>query len=400
MALPQYLAIASHIQSDRKIFLQLNDVVKSESIRNLKKRSLTRDSIFPVFDEYKEIRGIELAPRSMNYISRKIYNLGKFYQQKSDILSFLDHNSPEAVFLLSDGLFSDRVITSWAKKNDIPILLLQPSFIKLADSVGSYAGMVTKLIKSFKIVFSKIVALLLQLPLFPRQKYYGLEDDYPHLLLWGRKFIISTNRSNTFFVGNPAMDKIFGKKIIDNENIKSKILICTTDVYTVWGMDTHISIIKSYRELIKSLPDYHFILKIHPREDRAVYDDIFNNFNCDNYTITHDGDLYTLFDEVSIQISNYSYTSLEALISGKRIINMCTDEMYTKIEDLFDDRVNIRVRNTVELVDAINKVNSQEYISKFEYNRIEFLSELFANTSGKSGELVVELMYKFINMKL
>jgi vacuolar-type H+-ATPase subunit F/Vma7 len=95
-------------------------------------------------------------------------NLFNVQQYKKRLHKNLEHFNPDVIIVSTDmGGHINRMINNWAKKNNVPYIVIQTAFLKAANNTNK-DQMINKL---NYILFNKILSI----PLFRRQEIYGCE---------------------------------------------------------------------------------------------------------------------------------------------------------------------------------------------------------------------------------
>ena len=303
------------------------------------------------------------------------------------MIKYLNKIHPDAIISGSDLRVSDRVLFSWSKKNRVPFIILQPSFLEGAfpERYG-----LKKITKYFLI--NKIFGI----PLHRKFNLYGNESQKSYLFLWGKHFIQNPNRNRMIITGNPVFDKFFKSVIPLDRKVKKKVLICTQpSLDLIYGQNTQKKVNDIYIEAIKSKPGIEFYIKVHPREDIENYTKIFPRSRFPNVKVCKNIDLYELFKLCAVQISVSSYTSIEAAAMGLPVIILIPQKK-TKFPDHFKGEIEIRVSEVDEIESAINLALSEEYWNKFLVKRERYFKKIFNFTDGKNAKRIATVIKRII----
>ena len=256
------------------------------------------------FDEFHELND----PLTLSRLADLDNKLEKYRSVISFISCFrafrirlekkLDMLNPDAIITVTDmGGYINRMCNIWAWKNNVPFIIIQPSFLE-----GAPHNIKTKLKNQLcYLLFNK----LLNIPVFQRQHFFGNERPENYLFLWGDAFKKCYKglkiEKNIFITGNPAFDPIIkGESIekrdadigIDIPNDKPIVIICTQILDGLIEEKALREIEDLYRTVIKENPDLYFVVKIHPRQDLDKYSKNFDDIPKSNFTIVKNIDLY------------------------------------------------------------------------------------------------------------
>ena len=302
-----------------------------------------------------------------------------YINYKKSLTNYLYKINPNLIITSSDMATSHRVMFSWCKRNKVPYIILQPSFI---EGIPQKYGLIKR---AKHLVVNKVFGL----PVYRKQSLYGNESQKSFLFIWGKYFINNPNRKNMFILGNPAFDALFNNFNTKRE-IKKKILICTESL-DFFGKEIFNKVNDIYLEAIKSKPDLTFYVKVHPREAIEKYETIFPKSKFPNVKVVKNIDLYELFNLCDIQLSVASFSSIEAAALGIPII-IVRPHNTMKILDHFRKEIDIRVTKEEEIVDALNFALSDEYWYQFLDKRKKYFEKLLYSTDGQSAKRVAEVI--------
>ncbi len=366
------------------------------------KKGIKIEEVKKYFDEYYEVDESLLTAwdetdSKFKKFRKVIKNSKDLYNQLEKQLNLLD---PDAIVTATDmGEYVNRMCNAWAEKNNVPFIIVQPSFFDSKREMG--------LIDKFGYLFFN---KLLNIPLFRRQDVFGNERPKNYLFLWGNNFKNCYKgqkiEKNIYITGNPAFDPILNRRSIEDnldklgfnvpEN-KPVITICTQ------MLDEHLDeknirdTENLYRNLIKENPNFYFIVKIHPRQGVERYKKILDDLGGDNYTIVKKEDLNSLFKITDVQVSVASYSSFEAVVFGIPIILIKRN--LTDFFDHFNNEIELRADTPEELSKHLKKCLTKEYKEEFKIKRKKYLESKLGYLDGKSSERVVKDIEKIIRRK-
>lgn len=373
LSLPQYKAILPELRDFKRILLNVNE----PSSHGVDNDFIKFNNVSEFFDIYIK------TPRLKQFKFTGLKSGFKSYIEYKKILKkYLNKISPNAIISNSDMRISDRALISWCKKNKVPFIILQPTFLEggLPERYG--------FIKLAKYI---IINKILGIPIYRKSNIYGNESQKSYLFLWGKYFIKNPKRKRMIIAGNAAFDKLFNSFSIER-SIKKKVLICTQPFLDlIFGENSQNKVNNIYLEAIKSKPDIEFYIKVHPREAIEDYEKIFSKSKFPNAKVVKNQDLYELFNLCDIQISVFSFTSVEAAAMGLPIIILMLHKD-VKFPDHFREEIEIRVTKVEEIVNAINLALSEEYWMIFLKKREKYFKKMLSSTDGKSANRVAEII--------
>jgi len=394
---PLFFSITEKISKYEKIYLNTKELWKYN------KGKIDRDEILKYFDKYYEIGQI------FNQKYNKLSKLKKFIEMKKFIKNFkniLCELKPVAIITTSDMTFSWKICNQWARKNNVPVIIIQPSFFDFKKNNHNFKRRIKYL------VFNKI----LDIPIFGRQDYIGNEDKNNYLFLWSEYFKqYYKNKSvydNIYITGNPTLDKYLTAyekkndtyyKILNISPNKKIVVFCTQDIDKMYGIDDFTVMIKLLKEIIADNKEVYFVIKVHPREEIEKYNRALKEIDKKNCKIVKNVDLYKLYEITDVQISfASSYSSFEAIVLGIPIILINPKNKYEFI-DYFNNEIELRASTSIELSSQIRKCLTEKYMSEFKFKRSKYLKSRLTYLDGKCGERVVnkleEIMQNYLNIK-
>ncbi|MHA1978771.1 MAG: DUF354 domain-containing protein [Candidatus Hodarchaeales archaeon] len=383
LALPHFISIVPHLENIDTIYLELKD---PGSYPFIQKSFDDAEKLTTAFTMYKEIefegyQDLLISLREKKYLSpiRGFRKISAFRKYKKHIKQILETISPNAIVSSSDMALIDRIVTEWCKENRIPFIVIQPSFI---EGVVSKAYKKASFGQNFKYYLSN---KLLGAPTYLKQSVFGNEAIWSYLLLWSQYFVLDKKRKRTYFIGNPAFDRFF-KEFETTRSIKNTVLICTENIDELFGKKVFHTVNDILKSAIKERSDLIFYLKIHPREPKEKYSEIFIESEFPNVRIVKDEiPLYELFKKCDLQISVNSYSSIEAAAMGLPVITITPDFIYENIIDHFKGIINIRVIDKKGILDAISQIYTDGYWSLFSKKREKYYNQIMYSTDGESG---------------
>ena len=374
LTLPQFKAIIPELDGFKKVLLNVNELLSYRLDNNYIKEK----KVSQIFDAY-----IKLKPKKdIQFNSFKSYRI-----YKKLLIKYLNKIHPDAIISGSDLRVSDRVMFSWCKRNKVPFVILQPSFLEGAFPERHGFKKITKYF---------LINKILGIPIHRKFNIYGNESQRSYLFLWGKYFIRNPKRKRMIYTGNPVFDRFFRNVIPPERNLKKKVLICTQpSLDLIYGKNAIKKVHRIYIEAIESKPEVEFYIKLHPRENFEKYSKIFPKSKFSNVTVCKNRDLYELFKLCAVQISVFSFTSIEAAAMGLPII-LLTLHKKAKFPDHFKGKIEIRVSSVDEIVNAINLALSEEYWNEFLVKREKYFKKIFKFTDGKNAKRIATVIKRII----
>ena len=314
-----------------------------------------------------------------------IKNIFEAQQYKKALHTNLEYLKPDVIIISTDmGGYINRMINNWAKKNNIPFIVVQTAFLE--SSIPKVKDVMVN--KLGYLLFNKI----LDIPLFRKQHIFGCEKKSNYLFLWGTDFKKMYKgtciEQNIRLVGNPVFDNM-KSKILDMRDASPTALLCPCMFNGVISKENELKIQKMYQDIIKQNPNVHFVVKVHPRETVGQYQELLKDCG-KNYHITKHADLYTLFRFADVQISLASYSSFEAIVAGVPVIllgNHILEFPFTQ----FNHRAAWQPRNMLQFNAVLKRCLSKKYAREFRKLRVEYLSTKLKYLGYSAEHVVNEL---------
>lgn len=390
---PLFFNIVEKFSNHEKIYFNPKD----PGIWEYNKKGIKKEEILNYFDNYYEIE------KEIDYKNNKSNKLQRFFENKKyirNIKNILNGIKPVAIITTSDMSYSARICNQWANKNNIPVIIIQPSFLdfEITDC------------KKYRIrylLFNKI----LNIPLYKKQTYFGNENKNNYLFLFGEYFKKyykgKSIYNNIYITGNPVFDKYFTNYKGENDGFyemlnippdKMVITVCTQEIDVVFGVDAFTSLIDMYKSVIVDNEKLFFIIKVHPGEDIEKYNKAFRDLDMNNYKIVKDINLYDIYKITDVQVSVSSYSSFEAVVLGIPIILVNPDNEF-KLFDYFNNEIELKANTAEELSKYLRRCLTKEYKEVFKIKREKYLKSKLCYIDGKSGERVVERIEEIIKRR-
>ncbi len=349
----------------------------------------------PFVEKYKEIEGSSALSKRR----RTIRKMCCFIAQKPRLEKQLAEIAPDVMITTGDASgYINKYCNIWAEKNEIPYIVIQPSFIRMEKVKNPWKERIGYLLFN----------ILLRMPFCRKQTVFGNERPGNHLFVWGdfyKNFYKGLQiEKNTFVTGNPAFDQIL-KMAANTERPKDLgiqipegkkvVMICTQPMEPLLSERACGLVNDFYRCAIEENQDLFFIVKIHPRENIEKYNTILEGIDTNNYVITKDVNLYDVFKATDLQISVSSYSSFEAVVFGIPIVIINPENLVT-LPDQFNNEIEMKATTKDELKKNLLKGLTNEYIEEFKVKREQYLKPRLGYLDGNSGRRIIEKIEEII----
>lgn len=391
---PLFFSIVEKFSDYEKVYFDTKD----PEFERYNKNGIQKEEVLNYFDKYCEV------DKEIDWRNSKNNKLQRFFEHKTyikNIKNILNGIKPTAIITTSDMSYPARICNQWANKNNIPVIIIQPSFLDFEISDYNLKYRIKYLL------FNK----LLNIPLYSRQACFGNENINNYLFLWGEYFKKYYEGkpiyNNIYITGNPVFDKYFTNYKKGNDNFhgildmppdKKVITVCTQEIDVVFGVDAFTSLIDAYKNVIVDNEKFFFVIKIHPREDIEKYNKAFRDLDKSNYKIVKDINLHDIYKITDVQVSVSSYSSFEAVVLGIPIILVNPDNKF-KLFDYFNNEIALRANTAEELSKHLRRCLTEEYKDEFKIKREKYLKSRLYYLDGKSGERVVEKVEEIIRRR-
>jgi hypothetical protein len=236
---------------------------------------------------------------------------------RREVDSEMNRLKPDAIIATSDmGGVVMQMCDDWAVKNRKPFFIMQPCLLELRPETLKNRAM-----RHIKYTFFNKI---LNAPIGRRKYYPNNERDTDFILLWSEEFANQMKHTkNTFYVGNPCLDK-FADKEVKEVNKKPTVLICAQPYNKMVEMGLlqtgqDIILLEMLVETVTQNPNIKFIIRIHPSDNIEDYVKLFYNLH-NVEIIKTTASIYDTLETVDVQVSQSSYTSFESIVAGVPII--------------------------------------------------------------------------------
>ena len=232
---------------------------------------------------------------------------------------------------------------------------------------------------------------------------WGLKDNDSYLFLWGpiTENLFKHHRGRNYCLGNPLTDNLYNKYLCQKKDnrflgrlgcdLTKKTILLSAEC--LLDYENKGEILQCYRAIIKDSSLFNFIIKVHPRDN-------LNNFE----TLSREGviiikdeyDFRTLLRISDLNISNYSATSMEALIYGIPVILL--PQKLVNIEYWFGSDIFFKPKTVESCVSFIKEaLTGSDTWEKNRSKREEYIQNMFSEHVGHSRAAVInkinELLY-------
>lgn len=164
-----FFSISEKLSNYKKVYFNTKE--RNQWIFN--KKEIKKDEVLSYFDYYCEINNERDYKNSKFRILQKIFEYKRYI---NNIKNILNEIKPIAIITTSDMSYSARICNQWASKNNIPVIIIQPSFLNFKMTDYNLKKRVKYLL------FNKI----LNIPFYRKQVCFGNENKNNYLFLfWG-----------------------------------------------------------------------------------------------------------------------------------------------------------------------------------------------------------------------
>jgi UDP-N-acetylglucosamine 2-epimerase len=356
--------ITSNIEKDIKI-----DV---EQIKIKWKKLFENNNFFQLFFNYKEITfWPSLKPFFEEFYYSKLYDTIKTIHIAKE---YLKKYNPSHVLVLSESGTTEQIIIALAKKNKIPIILIQ-------HGVLSYDSKESKIINEFTG----------SMPVISDKFFVWGEAMKKYAIDFG----ISSEKISV--VGSCAHDTLFNNSI--NENNQDYILFSPEAPSNNHINEYTISIQQEYEDILKKVCNIatklnkKLIIKLHPHIEELNETEIAKSINPDIQVIKH-GNISSLMKSCSLFImSGVTSAMLDAGYLKKPMIRIKAREWWGNIDTLrTNPAVPVSINN---LENMINQIFSDSiFYQNVIKNGNNFVDDCLSNQGVASKNISQLLMNK------
>ena len=330
----------------------------------------------PSFDdiEFKSIRVSDLIKISFFELHEKLSNSLRYIENFHFIL---DKIKPNVITVLSGNDPIDVLITRIAKENNIKTIFIPHALVGISH------------------------------------QHQPLEQDY--VVCAGNKerdyyLSLGTTQKKLLTLGIPLFDKIFNKfskihdvKIIRKElierynlNTTKKIILLVTTHHEDYIRER---IFQSVVNLLNNLEYCQLIVKLHPIEEIAYYENLSKKYNAKNILILKDVDLHEVIIASDIVIGRSTGAQIEALLLDKIVIDLDYETASdTYLMKKFGAVISVNEPNKLELA-VQNALYNKELSNSLKNGRQKYCEYVLYKFDGEASLRVKNLIEKILENK-
>ncbi len=385
----------------KSLGVQFESWEKYLTFNKLKNNKKTYQKFLKIWDEIKKSESFR---KSLEYDGISLYEL--IYQDIDDVLKsfkafaaltlidaakrIIDKENPSIIVMYDEYGALQLSLINEAKKRNIPTVSLQHGLI--TDNILSYYHKPEHITNKNS---------SLNFPL-PDKMCVWSERAKTNLVQFGM-----FHPSIPVITGDPKVDflpkaiKTFElEKISKKFNVQknNKIILFATE--NLPNQKERVMVAKNVISLMKSLMNFHLILKIHPNEtDISIYKKLISEYGLSNYTIIKDANLYELLYLADIVIVSYSTVGVEAMRMGKPVISLNLMDLHNDAP-IIREKVAIEVREPVDLLTTTKKYLEPHYSQKLIENGKIFAEKQLGILDGKATYRIINQILQLKNQNL
>ncbi len=184
--------------------------------------------------------------------------------------------------------------------------------------------------------------------------------------------------------GSAMVDEV--KHVVKSKEL-NKVLVLTQPFVEdkAWNEEQRKIFFDALKDVIRRLKNVEFVIKIHPREMKEVYEKDFSNVK-----IT-DKELYKEIKEADLVIGVNSAALMEALLLNRGVIVLDLFEQAAS-ESHVVSGLSLRVGSTSEFFERLESYLKFYRSSKFDLMRLEYIKNYFYKVDGKASERIVKVI--------
>ena len=269
------------------------------------------------------------------------------------VIKDVNRLNPKTIIFITDIFPSSRIIeNSFHKEKNL--LLIQPCLIDAWTREDQ---------NKYKRAFLNFI---LRLNFFHTQQYWGLESSLSKLCLYDQELntFFKSRRGNIEFIESPMKkyyeNTIFKNRVYKEANKKLKIGIFPVDYSSIHGAEYQQVLEKKYHDLCNSLLHEDIFVKVHPHEQIEYWKQRLPK----GIKIIKDAEKNSLYSQIDVHISTYSYSSIEAFFCGAYAINFEPSKVLKQgnLEQIFINNTSIYSEDFNSIFEAIDlyKVKNKE----------------------------------------
>ena len=343
-------------QSNPKIKIIIKTI---ESVwNNAQKKGDFRQSI-----KYDGISIWELVADDLELLFPVSFNMSRIVRYTLNMEKLLKKSKPRLIIALDELSAFGLPLATLAKKNNIPLLIIQHGLFW-----ENYTHIYGPSLATKKAVWG------------PRIKKMLLE----------RKF----TKDQLIVTGCPKFDDIFESKNIDIDNVYKKIGLDSnkdTILFAAQPDDESKNAAKILCNSLKHFPEKQLIMKLHPREtNMKYYEQICSNID-DRSFVNRTHDLYELLCATDLVVTTVSTVGLESMMFGKPLITIKVDIAPNPFK-----ACSVEVTTEYQLKEAIKKFNNEAFRGEFTKRAKEYIYDYAYKTDGKSKDRVMKIVHELL----
>lgn len=233
--------------------------------------------------------------------------------------------------------------------------------------------------------------------IFPNDPYW-FHCPVDRVFAWGapsRDALLSNGLAPTQIVvaGAPRLDAFSGPG-----KTPSYVLVATSGAGDQVSMERHLSFISTLFEAASRLPAVQWVIKLHPKDDRRLYEKALRDRGIQNVTVTEGKpdrkgiDIYEFLREAAALVTVVSTTALDALACDVPVVAVLQGgkEEYEHVDFIRRGAVAC-VGTASELASSISDVLSGRRNTDVEQAASALVAEQFANRGNAASFIAGEL---------
>jgi len=331
-----------------------------------KHQNLLKSSQFRKYFKYKKIPLYAIAEEMYSYLFHVGYPESVFELECLD--NFLEHSNPSLLFNLCEDPKDRKAILQLRKRYNIPAIMMIHGII---SNRGTLHNLTSDKIIVFGDYFKRIMESM------------------------------GNNKEKIVVTGNPAWDYLIGKKL--NMSVLGKlglpnkpiILLATTNM--TWESRNklgHVTI-----QAMKSFPEYHLVIKVHPEEDTKLYKDLLANHRLSATIVEQGSYLHSLIQLAELVIITSSTVGLETVLLDTPLIDVnLTNGPHHY--DYVEKGVALSVQKEDKMVLAIKSILQDTNVKKaLAEKRKKYIFSHAYKQDGKATQRVVKVIQDMLQNK-
>lgn len=325
-----------------------------------------KESFFNTFFSIKKISFWEAVKPEFIELCRKrmIEGIEEIELAKKLFLKF----KFDSVMILSESGFNEQIILKLAKKNNIPVILLQH---------GLYYDTTEKYLEN---------------------KFQGIFPfNSNYFAVWGenlKQYALScgVNEEKIQVLGSPIHDDIFHKKSSHDMAKNKFILLITSGPSKNFVNDLMIETNAKYEQSIEKICkivtslDYKLVIKLHPSTFEVDVTELAKKID-PRIEVIKSGNIFDLINSsIIVIVIDMSTVILESQILRKPVISVSVKNYDWGIPTIFASCLRTDVDNIRDLLDKVLKTD--DYKEKSNSMGIEYVKKYFSNQGNASKKLL------------